>query len=381
MKFIRGNRLLLLIILLLVGGCAQTIHLEPVPYIGARIVERGVIECFEAGLTTSIGNSVQCETSAVVYTGHEVIMGSDKPIPGDSRSAVFSLRYDGTSFDNNTLTYLTAPPFKNAVKYEDFTLTPDGKYIIAATGFDRVKTASSEWDVYNTLLMWPVDHPEHVTIVSPTTRDGITSSVLVRQQLSAALKTNRFLDEMPYFKVEGLAAIPGGMLLFGIREWGKRYDDFDYAVIIIAVSYKIEDETLMLGDDFRVIYDYNPATHPSVARTVALSSLEYDRYGDRLYLLTSFEEAETDEGLGGFLWILPIASLTTQCAPTLVMQDASFPLLFAHKAEGVTILDSYRVLVIHDDDRVVGRQHVENSETQFFRQANQAAYTIVELSH
>ena len=79
--------------------------------------------------------------------------------------------------------------------------------------------------------------------------------------------------------------------------------------------------------------------------------------------------------------MLPISSLTTQCAPMLAMKDASLPLLFAHKAEGVTVLDSHRVLIIHDDDRVVGRKHVENPETQFFRQANQAAYTIVELSH
>ena len=231
MKFIRDRRLCLIVILLLVGGCVQTILLESVPYIGARIVERGVIECFKAGLTTSTGSPAQCETSAVVYTGHEVIMGSDKPISGDSRSAVFALKYDGTRFDNNMLTYLTTPPFVNAIKYEDFTLTPDGKHIIATTSFDRVKTASSEWDAYNTLLMWPADHPEHVTIVSPTTRNGITSSMLLRQQLSSALKTNRFPDGMPYFKVEGLAAIPGGTLLFGIREWGAQYDDFDYAVI------------------------------------------------------------------------------------------------------------------------------------------------------
>ena len=61
------------------------------------------------------------------------------------------------------------------------------------------------------------------------------------------------------------------------------------------------------------------------------------------------------------------------------MKNTSDPLLFAHKAEGVTVLDADRILVIHDDDRVLGRERIENTETQFNRRANQAAYTIIEF--
>jgi hypothetical protein len=278
------------------------------------------------------------------------------------------------------LHYFTAPHLVQAVKYEDFTSTPDGKFIIATTAFDRVKSESNRWDAYNTLLIWPAGSPESVKIVSPSTNNGITSSVSLRRKLSFALKTRRYPDGMPYVKVEGLAAIPGNKLLFGIREIGARYDDFEYVVMIVEASYTLVDDELVLADDFRMIYDYNPATHADLTHPVALSSIEYDRHADRLVMLTSFEASDTDEGLGGFLWTLPLSSLRRHCAPTLVMKNDATPLMFAHKAEGIAVLDARRVLVVHDDDRVLGRATVENPETQFHRKMNQAAYTIAEFT-
>lgn len=300
-------------------------------------------------------------------------MGSDKPIP--DRSPIFAIQYGQEGFKADTLRYLKEAPFVKALKYEDFTLTPNGEHIIAITGFDRIKPDSHKWDPYNTLLIWPVGHPEKVSVVSPSTNNGITGSVSLRQKFSSALKNDRYPDGMPYFKVEGLAATPGDTLLIGIREAGKAYDDFDYAIILIAVSYTIQEDKMTLADDFRVIYDYAPASLP-LKHTVGLSSIEYDRYANRLYLLTSYEEAKTDEGLGGFLWTLPLAALEARRAPTLVMKKKrSWP----HKAEGVAVLDAQRVLILHDDDRVLGRERIEDPEIQFSRKAHQAPYSLVEF--
>jgi len=355
---------------------------------GWMISERGIIDVFEKGLTDDAGKTVFCETSAIAYDGKNVIMGSDKPIPGDSlsqRSSVFYIDY--SDFPTAMVTYYTAPAFVEAIKYEDFTVTPDGQYIIATTGFDRVHyTGTSEWDNYNTMLIWPVGKPDEVQIVSSSTVDGVTSSVGLRQKISSALKTQEFPDGVPYFKIEGLAAIPGNQLLLGIRELGASYEVFDYAIIIISVSYDIVNGELILSDDYQLIYDYDPAEKRSELNgfTVALSSLEYDRYHDRLYLLTSYEVQSggevTDEDIGAFLWLLPMNNLNTKKAPELVLKGSdATPLLFAHKGEGVAVINERRIIVIHDDDRVLGREHIENVETQFSRQPHQAAYTIVDF--
>lgn len=347
----------------------------------AEIVKRGIVDGFEEGLNTSDGKLVYCETSATVYDGTNIILASDKPILCDNCSSVFSIgyRYLEEGIFAEHVHYLTASPLVNAVKYEDMTITPDGRYIIATTGFDRVKPGSVEWDNYNTLLIWPAGKPGSVKVVSPTTADGVTSSVSLRGNISRALETDHFPEGVPYSKVEGLAAIPGNKLLFGIRELGASYKDFDYAVKIVSVSYNITDDELVLGDDFELIYDYDPETNAKIDQTIALSGLEYDRYDDRLYMLTSFEESDTDEGLGGYLWILPIENLNDGGAPTLVLKEDGDPLLFAHKSEGVTVINESCVLVVHDDDRVLGREIVENPETQFSRKANQGAYTIVDF--
>ena len=355
---------------------------------GWMISERGIIDVFEQGLADDDGDIINCETSAIAYDGKHLIMGSDKPIPGDSqnrRSSVFYVDY--SDFPSSAVTYCTAPAFVDAIKYEDFTVTPDGQYVIATTGFDRVHYAgTSEWDNYNTMLIWPVGKPDEVKIVSPSTASGVTSSVSLREKISSALATEAFPDGVPYFKIEGLAAIPGNQLLLGIREWGESYKVFDYAIVIVSVSYDIVEGELNLSDDYRLIYDYDPAEKRSALGgfTVALSSIEYDRYHDRLYLLTSYEvqndDEVTDEDIGAFLWLLPVDDLNTEKAPELVLKTSdSTPLLFAHKGEGVAVITENRIIIIHDDDRVLGRENVENPETQFSRRPHQAAYTIVDL--
>jgi len=318
---------------------------------------RGKASIIEDGLTTSKGKPVYCETSAVAYQGAYLIFGSDKPIPKKGHSAVFAIKYTDNGLPTDSglsiepLSYLTAPSFLAAIKYEDFTVTPDGLYVIATTGFDRVKSGSVKWDGYNTLLLWKVGSPDTVTVASPTTTNGVTSSVSLREKISLALKSEQFPNGVPYFKVEGLAAIPGNKLLFGIRELGANYKEFEYAAKIISVSYQIRNgNVLVLADDFKLIYSYD---------------------------VSKVEESETDEGLGGYLWTLPIADLKSGKAPTFEIKEDGTPLLFAHKSEGITVLSKNKVLVIHDDDRVLGRKIVENPETQFSRQANQAAYSIV----
>lgn len=356
------------------------------PSASARIVERGIIKCFDYGLKTDEGDVLYCETSAAIYVGKDLILANDKPIPGKGRSPIFAVRYQDTNqqFSIAPIRYFTAAALVNARKYEGLTVTPDGEYLVATTAFDRKKEDSTEWDNFNTVVIWPVDKSEAAKVVSPSPMNGAATSVSLRKKFSRALKTLEFPDGVPYFKIEALSAIPGNRLLFGIREMGKSHEEFDYVVKIVSVSYTVKNDQMILGEDFRLVYDHNPAETPGIKHTVGLSGLEYDKYNNQLYLLTSFElenELKTDEDLGGYLWTLTMEDLKAKNPPGLVLKDSTSPLLFAHKPEGIAVLSENRVLVIHDDDRVKGRDRIDNPETQFFRKPHEAAYTIVEFSH
>ncbi len=360
----------------LITACAWSIDASP-PLIG-KIEARGLISCFTPDLKTPSGEPVSCEASAIAFTGSQLILASDKPVPGEGHSAVFSVDYSGSGPIESPPVYFTSAPFLTAVKYEDMTITPDGKYVIATTGFDRVKSDSNEWDGYNTLLSWPVNDPAAVAVIEASSNNGISSSRGLREKISRALASTEFPDEVPYFKVESLAAIPGGKLLFGIRELGVRYDKFVYTFKIISVPYEIKDGEFSLGD-FSLIYDFDTDRLSAANPSAALSSIEYDRFHDRLYLLTSYEINETDEGLGGYLWTLTMADLKNGQAPRLVRTLNGDAVQFAHKPEGITVLGERLLLIIHDDDRVLGRDVVENPETQFSRASHQAAYSLVSL--
>jgi len=385
---LKSYTVLSVVIISLIVGCKKIIikQIQNKSPFKAQIFKRGHINAFEEGLTTKEGKIVYCETSAIVYDGNNLIFASDKPIPSSDeieRSPVYSLDYK--NFSNTAICYFTTPVITRALKYEDFTITPGGSHIIATTGFDRIKTDSPKWDNYNTMLVWPVGKPEVAKVVSPSTVSGITSSKNLRDKISFALRTSRFPQGIPYFKIEGLAAIPGNQLLIGIRESGESYKKFEYEIKILSVSYAIKDNELILSDDFKLVYDFDASTkQKELGQVVALSSIEYDKYNDRLLLLTSYEDNTNgkvmDENIGAFLWHLSIDNLKTNKPPTLILKRSdSKPLLFAHKGEGVTVINKNRVVVVHDDDRVLGRKNIDDPETQFSRKPHQAAYTIVDF--
>ncbi len=355
----------------------------------AKITVNGSIPAFAEGLKYDNGESVYCEVSAVVYDGEHLIFSNDKPIPSDSitkRSPVFFMKY--ADFPAKPTGFYTAPAFMDTQKIEAFTLTPDEKYVIATTAFDRVHpSGGAKFDYFNTLLMWTVGKPDSVKVISPSTRDGVTSSVRLREKILSILKSNRFDDEIAYFKLESITALPNQKIILGVREFGKDYkrDNFDYVIKLIAVSYEIFEDEIILADDFQVIYDFDPTEKlAGFDLPVGLSSIEYDKYHNRLYFLTSYEDNTKDfikdEDIGAFLWVLPLDDLDGEKELQLVTyKDSSERLLFAHKAEGLAVINEKELLVVHDDDRVTGRRNIKNHLTQFSKKPNEFAYSIVEF--
>lgn len=109
--------------------------------------------------------------------------------------------------------------------------------------------------------------------------------------------------------------------------------------------------------------------------TVALSSIECDRFGARLYMLTSFEAGGAK--IGGYLWTLGMRELQNGEPPDLVRLPDGNPLKFTHKPEAVTVVDASTVLVVHDDDRVTGIPPATDPDKGPKRELHQSFYDVV----
>ena len=343
----------------------------------AEIKTRGIINCFPKGLMRKKKKKpVTCETSAVLFDGKQVFFGSDKRITGKKRSAVFTMPYTKKGLQTNARRYQL--PFKKGKKYEDFTISPDRKYGFAITGFDRIKKRKRSWDKYNRFFYWKIGSKD-IRMFPSSRWDKTTRTIPLRRRISRVLRNNEFPYGVPYYKIEGLAAIPGNRLLFGIREWGAKYYAFQYSVKIVSMSYTVSPEGLKLNDDAKVIYDFSTRAVKKLRKRVALSSLEYNPADGYLYMLTSYETSSTAKGLGAYLWRIKLRHIHRNKAAKIAKQPDGEYLLFAHKAEGMTFLDPHTLLVIHDDDRVFGQKPVKDPRTEFYRERHQAAYTIVHI--
>ncbi len=336
----------------------------------ADVNARGIFDCF-APMEVE-GKAVYCETSAVAAVGDYLYTASDKAIPGTS--AVMTLTRQGTELTRSG--YLEVPQMMALRKAEDFAVAPNQSWVFLSSGFDRALADDIKWDAYNTLLVWQPGQEDKAVVIEPTGEPE--TSLSLRPRLQRALTTEQFPAGAPYSKVEGLAMLPTYpyQLIFGIREIGAAYNDFNYTLQLVAADWN-PTHPADVGNLNR-IYTYTPKDHPQIDVDAGLSSLAWDPYHQQLLLLTSYEAEESDTGLGAYLWTLSLEELEQQTPPTLVTKEDGSPLVFAHKAEAVTVLSDQQLLVIHDDDRVLGDPDIQDPEHEFYREPHQAAYTLVD---
>ena len=358
-------------ILLLTFGCKTAKLPAGKTLPAAAISEEGFLDCFAPG-TSLNGQTVWCEASAVAFDGKNVLVANDKDMPA-GLSPVFTKTLGALGDSSQSPLYLTQPAFSAAHKYEDFAQTPDRRFVLLTTAFDRVKPGSNDWDGYNTILYWRTGDEQHPHVLAPD--DTSRNSMAYRKQLARVLANDEFPGEMPYFKVEGLAATDR-QLLFGIREEGKDYKSFNYRAQIVSVSYRVDKtgdgERIRLENDWKVINDFVIARADStLPQPLGLSSLEYDSARQLVWMLTS---QEIDNKLDTFIWAAPLSDVYAGKPFALIRDAQGKPLHTAgHKAEDLTILPNNQLLLIADDDRVPSTIGTRT------RQPNQAAYMILTL--
>ena len=160
-------------------------------------------------------------------------------------------------------------------------------------------------------------------------------------------------------------------MIFGVREIGEDFADFSYVIKIVYATYTEDHktETISLNDDFKLLYNFSPKENIKQFDKLGLSSLEWDSFNKRILLLTSYEDG--DEDLGAYLWQLSLDELFQSKPPTVFLDTQGNIFDFNHKAEGISVIDSKRAIVIHDDDKDL---YFENEK----RRPNEAFYSIIE---
>ncbi|MDX1905495.1 MAG: hypothetical protein SF053_00565 [Bacteroidia bacterium] len=337
-----------------------------------EIQKDGLLDCFEPGLQSS-EMPVYFEGSAVAFDGKRIYIASDKDIPG--KSPVLSLYRDSLSSGLRALTYLDNPEIIGSKKIEDMACY-EGRILFITTAFDRINLKDNSWDNYNSIIYYNVKSKE-ADIITPDTLHNATTSVYLRQQISDALQP-LYPGGPPYFKIEGIAALPGRTLLLGVREIGASYKDFQYHAGILRVTFREEPNgKIYLNNDMKLVYHFNPSAHSKLKTPLGLSGLTYDPSQKCIYLLTSYEKEPTSSGIGAYIWQLPISYFDNKSenAPVVGIHLQEEPLFLPHKAEGICMLNKHTLFIICDDDRIVEGWFDETP-----RLSHQAKYYIVKVN-
>jgi hypothetical protein len=355
---------------LLLSSCASL----PPAALYAEVIAEGVLNCFAAAQKDAERSLIFCEASAAVIDGDKLIVASDKHMPaGTPILTVKPAALSPFTPDANSIQYLQVPLINGVRKLEGMAKSPDGRYIFATTAFDRIARDSAKLDGYNCFLFWPAGKPEQMRVANSSSRGGVTSSLALRQRIEAHLG-------VPYFKIEGLMALPGERLIFGLRETGNSYKDFRYRVLLIETRYRIDaSEQMIIDGNFRTLLDFDPKTVLPDAEGLGLSSIEYEPQTRRIYLTTAHEK---DDKLGAYLWSMELAELDAGTIVKPIPQPTPIPipipgpdgkpLHFDNKAEGIAILGPDHLFIVHDDDRILGGKHA--------RQAHQAVFSVIKIN-
>ncbi len=340
-------------------------------------VATNTFECFCDTLVKKSGKPLVCEPSAVVFFNDTLYVANDKNMPNSA--AVFKTTINN-SLQLSELKYLNDSILIKGRKFEDFSISPNYKFIFLSTGFDRIKTKNDKWDTYNCLYYWQTNALNSPKLITKKNETSATSSKFLRKVFASVIDTKNYKDGVPYFKIEGIAAIPTDTLLFAVREYGKSYEKFQYSIKIIAIPYEFTNDRIQLKTTAtKLILDYKSSDYEKLiaGKKLGVSSIEYNKFDKQLYMLTSYELGDKSKDIGAYLWTISLDKLRKNDAPKLVLNAKGKPVHFAHKAEGITIMNDSTLFVIHDDDRIYGPDKITDTENQFKRKHNQAAYTVL----
>jgi hypothetical protein len=321
-----------------------------------QVLRQGFIEGYPAGTKDAEGKAAYFEASAVATDGTSAWFIGDKPAPGDALSSVVQAPLAALK-DKPVVPFAEVKPvmaaeFRRTQKIESTAVTEEG-IRFACTAFDRFEAASNSKDPYNVVLAWRGTDLNKATVLNPLTLDGVTSSIALRKPLRMALKDEQWPKGPPYIKIEGLTALPGKRLWFGIREAGKDGESaagFAYRFTVLETTWEENGGTIRIVPEFRKVFEATPEqlTAAGVTGTIGLSSLEYDPHRGIVWAVASWEEEKKD---GAWLLALTLPKAGESSQLMAVHGADGKPVSFSYKVEGLCVVDARTLLLAGDEDR------------------------------
>lgn len=348
------------------GGCGAAYQ----PEITARNLK--LLNCFPAEYSTG-EKPACCEPSAGVMDGDLLLMASDKAVP-EAKSSILQVKLNGELAGT-----IDSPLINRMEKIEALSRTSDHAWTVASSSFSYYIPDQAKYNRYSMLVAWPTGKPAEAQLIFPKLVDGEESSIGLNDAMRAALKNEKFPNGPDYFKIEGMTLTSDNKILFGVREQGAAYEDFDYSRTILAMDYQIVDGKFTVSGNITKLVDLQVPAMDGVPGYPAVSDLAFDEVHDILYVLTSFEGSdtpcpwsETENGLGGLLFYIPYDQLAAGQLRN-VIDDTGAMVRFSRKSEGVALLPDKQLAIIYDDDRDLGKEGAPR------REMNQTFYEILNL--
>lgn len=377
-----------LVICLLMAGAA------PAEDLSVRVLRQGVFEGYPAGKRNQSGDLVYFESSAVATDGKWVWFTGDKPSPSTTLSSVVQIPLarltEKCVVPWSDAIPVMAPAFRLTQKIEATALAENGLRF-ACTAFDRFVPETKVADPYNIVIAWRGNDMRETVILNATTRDEGTSSIVLREPIRAALKDSEWPEGPPYFKIEGLAALPGNRLWFGVRESGKdgrKPEYFRCRFTVLETEWEEKDGRIAIRPEFRKVFDASPEQLGAAGITgvgLGLSSLEYDAGRGIVWAVASWEEATTEttkeKDTGNGSWLLALTTGDGLELPKIVpvsgIDSDGRPLSFTSKVEGLCLVGEHTLLLVSDEDRRA--TVVETADGPKVREPHMGVWTLVDI--
>ncbi|MCW3091937.1 MAG: hypothetical protein JWP81_3006 [Ferruginibacter sp.] len=361
-------------------SCASSKKIAtPISY--GEIIHEGFINCFANEIVDKKNKPINCEASAVFLANNSLIIAEDKEIMQAGLSPVFSIPLTEKFpyiIPASAVTYLTSESFINVRKIEDMTKEPFGDICFATTDFEWITGKPNEADAYNSILYWKDGDYNSLHYIDEVIDDGIKSSKRLRKLFLNALKTSDYPNGPPYFKIEGICALPDSVILFGIREIGKSFEDPEYTFIVLSSKYHLVNGKVILDNNFKKCYEIDPTKFLGI--NVGLSGIAYNKFRKEIFFSSSVEEFSNTDSirLSAYLWSIPIAKFYQNERPELLRNKNGTIIKFNHKIEGITFISKDVMFAVSDQDRLIDSINIEGSPVT--RKTFQAIYTLIKVN-
>lgn len=312
----------------------------------AAAAESGSVGTIVSQGSVAAGSFNPAELSGLTLANGHYLTVNDKTLNDSKDFSTSVLQMPESEFANGAkFTADTGLPNIKLQKAESITTTPDGKYVIASTAYNKYDPATGDKVTFNGTVAWPANKPADAKVIG-STPEKPKASLGIRGAIQKALP-----GDPGYIKVEGTAAT-SNEILFGIRQYGASEDSAAFGVTVVAMPYT-ESESGITVDTAgaHVVYSMNDATKGQAPlKGIGLSDLYYNSATGGLDILASYENEAGSPQIAGYMFTVSKEQFAAGTGADIVKTADGNVIQFSDKTEGITKMPNGNFLIVSDND-------------------------------